>query len=417
MSKKTVAFIIGAGGLVAVLGVAYFAGPYRARTSTVPGTTQQVADSHGASEHDETPDHDQPDQGLRLNDEAAGRIGLKVVPAARRPIEQIVRATGVISPQPNREATVASRVQGKVETIYVNLGQRVEKGQRLADLQSLEMENLQVELVSASSNLTVLKKDRERVEVLVQKGIAASKELYRIESDYRKAESEVRGVQRKLALLGLSDREISDIGERGAFLSVLPVVAPIDGQIVERHVAVGETVEPNHAMFLLLDSSVVVAESDVPEDQIGRIRKGQLMRIRVSDRPDRMFEGRVGFISDVVDPQKRTVHVWAEVPNPDLQLKTGMFADMAFVVGAEQQALTIPLDAVLTEQGESFVFVQEGDRYRRVDVSLGARDDRFVEVTKGLAEGDKVVTAGNRQLYTQSLLAARGGAALGGHTH
>ena len=73
MSKKTVAFIIGAGGLVAVFGVAYFAGPYRARTSTAPVKTQQAADSHGASEHDEAPDHDQPDQGLRLTDEAAGR--------------------------------------------------------------------------------------------------------------------------------------------------------------------------------------------------------------------------------------------------------------------------------------------------------------------------------------------------------
>ena len=99
------------------------------------------------------------------------------------------------------------------------------------------------------------------------------------------------------------------------------------------------------------------------------------------------------------------------------KFKPNLFAEMDVVVGGGQEALSIPLEALIVTEGQSFVFVEEKGSFRRADVVLGARDDRFVEVKKGLLPGDLVVTDGKQQVYTKSSMARQGGAALGGHTH
>jgi len=90
---------------------------------------------------------------------------------------------------------------------------------------------------------------------------------------------------------------------------------------------------------------------------------------------------------------------------------------MDVVVGGGQEVLAVPSEALITTEGESFVFVEEKGSFRRAGLVLGARDDRFVEVKKGLLPGDRVVTDGKQQIYTKSLMARQGGAALGGHGH
>jgi multidrug efflux pump subunit AcrA (membrane-fusion protein) len=106
-----------------------------------------------------------------------------------------------------------------------------------------------------------------------------------------------------------------------------------------------------------------------------------------------------------------------EVANSSGKLKPNLFSEMSIVVGGGGEVLAIPVEALITSEGENFVFVDEKGSFRRADVVLGARDDRFVEVKKGLLPGDKVVTDGKQQIYTKSLMARGGGAALGGHAH
>jgi multidrug efflux pump subunit AcrA (membrane-fusion protein) len=106
-----------------------------------------------------------------------------------------------------------------------------------------------------------------------------------------------------------------------------------------------------------------------------------------------------------------------EVANRGGTLKPNLFADMDAVVGGGKEVLAIPAEAIITTEGTSFVFVEEKGGYRRADVVLGARDDRFTEVKSGLLPGERVVTLGKQQVYTKSLMAREGGAALGGHGH
>jgi len=161
----------------------------------------------------------------------------------------------------------------------------------------------------------------------------------------------------------------------------------------------------------------VSVEGDAFEEALPRLKTGQTVRIRLASYPGEVFTGKILRFSPVIDAQKRTLHLWVEVPNPSGKLKPNLFAEMDVVVGGAQEVLAVPLEALISAEGLNFVFVEEKGVFRRADETRGARDDRYVEVKSGLVPGDIVVTTGKQQVYTKSLIAQSGGVALGGHSH
>ncbi|MCH8056195.1 MAG: efflux RND transporter periplasmic adaptor subunit, partial [Deltaproteobacteria bacterium] len=171
-------------------------------------------------------------------------------------------------------------------------------------------------------------------------------------------------------------------------------------------------------IFRILDLSVVLVEGDAFEEALPQLKIGQRVRIRLPSYPGKIFTGKISRLSPTIDSQKRTLRLWAEVPNRTGKLKPNLFAEMDVVVGGERgEVLAVPLEAVIRTEGKSFVFVEEKGSFRRADLILGARNDRYVEVKSGLFPGDQVVTDGKQQVYTQSLIARQGGVTLGGHGH
>ena len=355
-------------------------------------------------------------EGLKLSSEESRNIGLKTVVADLRPLESVIRAAGVIKPHPDREAQVSSRVSGKIAGLFANVGDSVQKGQRLAEVQSAEMQKLQVELIQAENKLLLAKAELDRAQSLVEMKIAARKELIAAQNQHQATVNEIEGLIQQLLLSGLPEGAIQEVRAKKT-ISTFPVFAPIDGAVAERNVVLGETVEPDKVIFKILDTSVVFVEGSVFEETLPQLKIGQTVRIRLASYPGEAFSGRISRFSPNVDAEKRTLRLWVEVPNKGRRLKPNLFAEMDVVVGGGKEALAIPLDALISSEAETFVFVEEKGSFRRADVILGARDDRYVEVRKGLLPGDRVVTDGKQQIYTKSLMARQGGAALGGHAH
>ena len=359
---------------------------------------------------------EQQAQGSKLSPEERQNIGLKTVTADLRHIEQVVKVAGVVRPHPDREAQVSSRVSGKVAGLFFKVGDRVQKGQRLADIQSAEMQKTQVELLQVDNKLTLAKAELDRIQALVDSKIAARKELIAAQNQYQAVQNEIRGLEQQLMILGLPESGVKRVRTEKA-IATFAIVAPIGGVIAERNVVLGETVEPSKVIFKVLDPSVVFVEGDAFEESLRELKPGQNVRIRLASYPDEVFAGKISRFSPMIDPQKRTLRFAVEVANSSGKLKPNLFSEMTIVVGGGGEVLSIPVEALITTEGENFVFVDEKGAFRRADVVLGARDDRFVEVKKGLLPGDKVVTDGKQQIYTKSLMARGGGAALGGHTH
>ena len=179
--------------------------------------------------------------------------------------------------------------------------------------------------------------------------------------------------------------------------------APMSGVIDARNVIVGQAVEPNTVLFHISDRSQLALVARVYEEDIGKIKAGQETRVRVLSDPKRVFTGKITLIDPNLDPLNRTVKAWIQLANPQGLLKPNMFARASVVLRRNEAALAIPNSAIIEANGEKFVFVRDGGKYNRVEVSIGARDDEYSEITDGLVPGDEVVTQGNRQIYTMWL--------------
>jgi multidrug efflux pump subunit AcrA (membrane-fusion protein) len=181
------------------------------------------------------------------------------------------------------------------------------------------------------------------------------------------------------------------------------ITAPMAGVVDARNVILGQAVEPNTVLFHISDRAQLLFAGRVYEADLGKVRLGQEVRVRALSYPDQVFQGKVTLIDPNLDAASRTVLVWARLPNPKGLLKPNMDARASIVVGRADATLTVPSAAILQANGEHFVFVRDGSKFSRVDVAVGARDDRNTEVTDGLVPGDEVVTQGARQVYTQWL--------------
>ena len=266
--------------------------------------------------------------GIELSDIAQKSIGLKVVEADIRQIEEVLLINGIVKPEPNSVADVSTRAEGRIEELYVNLGDQVKKGQRLA---------------------------------------------------------------------AMLPRQI------GNPPPLVSITAPLSGIVVERNISLGGTVEPNKTLFRIADLSKVIVEGDVFESDVSKVKLGQGTRIRLDAYPDKVFTGKVTFVASELDPMKRTLHLWVSVDNKEGLLKPELFARVALVVEHSREVLAVPVDTIIDDGAEKFVFVKNGNQFIRQDVATGVSDDRYIEITDGLYPGDQVVTDGNRQIYTKWL--------------
>jgi cobalt-zinc-cadmium efflux system membrane fusion protein len=161
----------------------------------------------------------------------------------------------------------------------------------------------------------------------------------------------------------------------------------------------------------IVNDNKVFATANIYEKDLSQVKTGQQVSIKVASVPNRTFNGRIAVIGSVVEGETRVVAVKAEIDNSGGVLKPGMFAELEVLTDQTSTAtLAIPSSAVVEENGKKQVYVQNGNAYQAVEVSLGQTSGDTVEVKTGLFEGDMIVTQRAPQLYAQSL---RGGSPQG----
>jgi cobalt-zinc-cadmium efflux system membrane fusion protein len=181
------------------------------------------------------------------------------------------------------------------------------------------------------------------------------------------------------------------------------ITAPMGGIIDARSVVIGQSVEPNTQVFHISDRSQMNVVAKVYEEDLEQVHVGQDAHVRLLSYQQQVFSGKVSLVEPNLDPSSRTVKVWIQLENPKGLLKPNMFATASLVLSSDDSALAIPNSAIIEANGEKFVFVRQGDTFDRVDITIGASDDEYSEVTDGLVPGDDVVVQGKRQVYTMWL--------------
>lgn len=180
------------------------------------------------------------------------------------------------------------------------------------------------------------------------------------------------------------------------------VYAPFSGRVVQRATTLGASVDPSAPLFKLMSLASVIVEGDVFESYVASLRLGQRVRVRLPAFPEKTFVGKIVFISDTLDPDKRTANIWVHLDNPKGLLKPEMFAELSIVVASRTKTLVVPRQAVVEDGPESVVFVEHGGLFQKTPVTTGLKDDVFIEIRAGLEPGQKVVVRGNHELFAFS---------------
>lgn len=249
----------------------------------------------------------------------------------------------------------------------------------------------------------------------------ALKGVLQLEETLRNANITLNKVRQKLQVSGLTRADIDKVIQIGQPSAMFSVKAPASGQITQQHVTIGKTVEKSDILFSILDTDVVSVQGEVHEDALIHIKDkwqiGNTVRISVAVYPETTFTGQISGISDVMEPEERTVHFWTEIENPDHRLKPGMFVEQAIVLEEGTDVLSVPLDAVVEDGSSRFVFVAYGNTYTRHEVVVGIKDDLYIEIKDGLLPGEPVVVQGTHQLMQAMAAPTQVVDAHAGHSH
>jgi membrane fusion protein (multidrug efflux system) len=182
-----------------------------------------------------------------------------------------------------------------------------------------------------------------------------------------------------------------------ARLSDTIIRAPFDGHVGLRRISVGGLVNPGQVITTLDDTSRIKVDFTVPETLVAALRPGLAMRALTTAYPDRQFEGTVASVDTRVDTVSRAVRVRAIVPNGEGLLKPGMFLTVR-IVESSMEALVVPEQALLPEEGRQFVYVVVGGKAEKREIHIGRRRPGEVEVLDGLAANEQIVSEGADKL-------------------
>ncbi|MBC7357103.1 MAG: efflux RND transporter periplasmic adaptor subunit [Desulfacinum sp.] len=322
-------------------------------------------------------------------EEALTRVPVSVIEARMGDVERWLETTGDL--RPLQDVFLYPTVSGKrVLEITAERGERVRAGQVLVRLDDAEirarLDQARAAVEAAATQVGLLERDRARFEALYKEKAVARQRLDRIRSEHEAALARLKEARSALEALQVLHGDFT-------------LKAPMDGLLADRYLDPGNMTDTKKPVVRITTEDRLKVVFQVSEPDFPLIREGMPAECRVAAYPARVFRGRVQVLTPVLDPVTRTAQAELHVPNPDLALRSGMFAHVRLFLGS-RRALVIERDAVLRVPGTGtpYVFVVRDGKAVLRNVRLGAERETLVEVVEGLQEGDRVVVRGQNQL-------------------
>lgn len=425
----------------------------------------------GASEATST------NNSIQVDADTAKRLGIKVEPVQRQRLAIGIKTTGQIETLPSQKVEVTTPIPGaKVVELLVEPGASVTKNQPLAVVTSPDLVTLRVEsqdklaqgqadLQQAQADLRLAQQNYQRYQQIADSEIAqAQSQVDFAQEKYNKdkqladdgalprrnalesqtqlaqAKAELTKAQSRRDVIGAENQlkraqasvqlaksninrsntsyqtRLAQLGNLANAKGLVTVTAPISGKVADREVTIGQTFnDAGGKLMTIVNDSRLFATANIYEKDLSKVRIGQRISLKVASVSDRTFSGKVSRIGTMVEGETRVIPVQAEIDNSRGQLKPGMFAELEVLTNQTSSATSaIPTSAVVDANGKKVVYVQSGNAYQTVEITLGQTSGDMVEVKSGLFDGDMIVTQRAPQLYAQSL---RGGTQIKADEH
>jgi membrane fusion protein (multidrug efflux system) len=307
-------------------------------------------------------------------DATAASVPVTVARVNVRPSSRLVNFVGTLYGK--EEVTLSSQVEGQIKSIAVDLGDQVQAGQVLAQIDD---DQWQARLREAEATLAKAQADEARGRQL-RDGHVISPQEY----ETMKTHAQVVQAQRDMLTVTLRHTRVE---------------SPITGAVAKRFVSAGEYVHAGSQLFSLVTEDPLKLRGDVPERFAHELNVGQTVNVKVDAYPDTVFTGRLARTSPASNPENRSVAVEAIIENHDRQLKPGFFANAAVVTRTDDRALMVPQEALVTFAGVTKLFVIVDGTARERQVQTGTRGSGgLVEIVEGVQPDEVVATSGLSKL-------------------
>jgi RND family efflux transporter MFP subunit len=329
-----------------------------------------------------------PKKEEKAQQETFGASPVKVIKVKRQKISEKLYYTGTLEAW--QKITITPDVGGKIAQIYVDEGDRVSKGQVLAELDTeairLQLEQAEAAFAVAEASYKDALRNKERMDRLIKENAVSEQQYEKVKLAFESADAQLKQAQAALNLA------------RHA-LDVSIMRAPFSGVIASKNSNVGDVINPMMGSFspvsgvlTLVDFSRVKITMGVSQNDILRIKKGQVAIAKVPAYPDREFKGTVSLVNLAADPLAKKFNIEMLVDNPDLVLRPGTFGEIILEVSTHENSLVLPQKAIVENK---YVFLAQGNKAEKREVTVGLQDTDLVEIISGVQEGDLVIIEGN----------------------
>lgn len=312
---------------------------------------------------------------VTISPEVIQNLGVRTTKAELTRLWRGIDTVGYINYDESKVSHIHLRTEGWIENLYVKSeGERVKKGDRLLDLYSPELVNVQEEFVTALSS--------------GHKGL-------------------IRASKERLAALGVSSKQIKQLQKDKIIKQLVSVYAPQDGVVSVLSVREGMFVNPSQKIMVLGDLSSVWLLAEIFERQIQWVETGQSAEVRLSFIPGKVWHGKVEYIYPSLDPKTRTLKARLRFENPGERLKPNMYANVKIFGGAKNDTIVIPLEGLIRTGREERIIIALGDgRFEARDVVAGIESGDFVEILSGIDAGEDIVISGQFLIDSEASMRA-----------
>lgn len=432
--RKTVPVAVGALAFFALgtVALAYLLPPRERRKTTDLGAAANAeVQTPGAATNAGDPALGGSGAKINISKESQLLFNIRTVPVAEQQITSGLKVTGVARAKPDAQAVVAPPVSGRVFLRQgITVGTAVGRGEQIGTVEQIlgapEQASLEAQRVGlrtaaleqqakqagqaalaqqARTRLMQAQRELRRATNLVEVGAAPKKRVEEAQTAVRLAEQEVAAAEQQSRVAAQQSKLAQESVARVNPVRTFPLLSPVSGMVSEIKIATGQQVEAGADLLHVVNLGTVFLEAQVFEKDLGTVRDSRRAAYTAAGIPGEVYrigeggEGRLVTIGQTVNQETRTVPVIFEVPNPSNRLRDGMFVEITIDTTGSNTVLSVPKQAVVNEQGRTFVYVfNGGEVFEKRVVVLGSEGQDFYEVKSGLKAGERVVVEGIYQL-------------------
>lgn len=349
------------------------------RTQASEHTDNKPDDEEARHAHESgntSADEGQHESEVTFTEAQIQAAGITMAVAGPARIQDAIQLPGEIVFNADRTAQLVPRLAGVVQAVKANLGQEVKQGEVLAIIASPELSERRSTLSAAQKRLTLARTTYERERLLWKEKVSAEQDYLQARQQLQEAQIGVANALEQLQALG------TDAGKPGSF-NRLEVRAPFDGMIVEKDIALGETVSADASIFKISDLSTVWADIIVPAEKLGAVRVGSKAIVQATAFKSQA-EGTVSYVGSLLGQQSRAATARVSFSNPSGSWRPGLFVNVQVLSGEAEVPVAVEPEAVHTVEQETVVFVRHDNEFVAQTVKIGRRDAKAVEILEGL---------------------------------